>query len=244
MTARATEPVRRGAADALAPGAEVTASWDLADAFPLSTIDPTLRASPGPPQRSSMSKTRVGRCGRGRRRGDHPGVVRHPGARRRAPARPRRRRAMKPQASVGKGEGAAQPHRLGGLHPAPVGQALRDGHGLPGEREVRGVLERDGVAHGQRRRATSTTWCQRVGRRRPAADLRRRRQAGEHRSCIPNVEEVPPVPEGAAASTRSTASTTASATSSARTSCSTRPRPSRRPRRRGRSSTAPSTRAS
>ena len=26
------------AADALAPGAEVTATWDLADAFPLSTI--------------------------------------------------------------------------------------------------------------------------------------------------------------------------------------------------------------
>ncbi len=39
------------------------------------------------------------------------------------------------------GRGQAQPDRLGGLRPARVGQALREVDGLPGERQVRGLVQ-------------------------------------------------------------------------------------------------------
>ena len=90
------------------------------------------------------------------------------------------------------GRGQAQPDRLGGLRPAPVGQAVRAADRLPGERQVRRHLQRHGLADGERRRRPVRP---RVGlrRRRPASDLRRRRAAGEHLPG-PVLEALPPVP--------------------------------------------------
>ena len=91
---------------------------------------------------------------------------------------------MTPRRAVGDGEGAAQHHRVGRATPrtAPttrrqLGDAVREGDRLQGQRQDRQHLRRDGPADAHRpvRRRVG------VGRRHAAADLRRRRRPGEHR---------------------------------------------------------------
>ena len=77
------------------------------------------------------------------------------------------------------GRGPAQPHRLGGLPAARVGQAVRAADRMPGEREVRGQLGRDGRADEERRRRPVRHGVL-LGRRRPAHPVRGRRPPGEH----------------------------------------------------------------
>ena len=48
--------------------------------------------------------------------------------------------------------GQAEPDRLGGVRPAAMGQPVPEGHRLPGQRQVRRVVQRDGLADGQWRR--------------------------------------------------------------------------------------------
>ena len=143
--------------------------------------------------------------------------------------------------SVGKAEGKLNLIAWEGYAQPAVGQAVREADRLPGERQVRRLLQRDGLADGQRRRRPVRPGVG-LRRRRPAPDLRRRRAADQHQPD-PVVEEVPPVPAVARRSTRSAASTTASPTSSVPTCCSTRPRRSRPRRPRGRCCTPRSTRA-
>ena len=77
------------------------------------------------------------------------------------------------------GRGPAQPHRLGGLPAAAVGQAVRAADRMPGEREVRGQFGRDGRADEERRRRPVRHGVL-LGRRRPAHPVRGRRAPGEH----------------------------------------------------------------
>ena len=73
--------------------------------------------------------------------------------------------------------GAAQPRRVGGLHPAAVGEAVHQGDRLQGERQVRRLVGRDGHAHAPGRRQPVRHGL-RLRRRQPAPDPRRRRPAG------------------------------------------------------------------
>ena len=78
------------------------------------------------------------------------------------------------------GRGAAESRRVGGLHAAAVGQAVPEGDRLPGAREVRGLLGRDGDAHASGRRLPVRHGVG-VRRREPAPDLRQGRAADQRR---------------------------------------------------------------
>ena len=67
--------------------------------------------------------------------------------------------------------------RLGGLHPAAVGEAVREADRLHDQREVRRLVRRDGGADALRRRQPVRHGLG-LRRREPAPDLRRRRPAG------------------------------------------------------------------
>ena len=68
-------------------------------------------------------------------------------------------RASRPQASTEDARGGHAEHdRVGGLHAAAVGEAVREADRLQGQREVRRLLGRDGHADALRAAAASTTW--------------------------------------------------------------------------------------
>ncbi len=77
--------------------------------------------------------------------------------------------------SVGKGEGKLNLIAWEGYAQPQWVKPFEKQHRLPGQRQVRRLLERDGLADGQRRRRPVRPGVG-VGRRRPAADLRRRRR--------------------------------------------------------------------
>ena len=95
------------------------------------------------------------------------------------------------------GRGPAQPGRVGRLHAAGVGEAVRSADRLPGARQVRRLLRRDGHADAPGRRQPVRHGL-RLRRRQPAADPRRRRAAGQRRPH-PGLEELHPAAEVAAA---------------------------------------------
>ena len=125
--------------------------------------------------------------------------------------------------------------RLAGLHRARrnrqglrLGDAVREGHRLQGQREDRRHLGRDGVADEPGRLRPGD----RVRRRVAAADPRRHRAAGRHLARA-ELRRTSTAPARKRRGTSSTASITACLTSGDRTCSCTTPRCSRRRRRRG-----------
>ena len=141
------------------------------------------RADP-PDDNSARTRGRVRHRGRllQRRQSSSSGTGTGTAPPRTAGARSRARRAHRGPAGAAEdrqGRGPAQPHRLGGLPAAAVGQAVRAADRLPGEREVRGQFGRDGRADEERRRRPVRHGVL-LGRRRPAHPVRGRRAPGEH----------------------------------------------------------------
>ena len=87
------------------------------------------------------------------------------------------------------GRRPAEPDRVGRLRAAGMGQAVRKADGLRGAREVRGLIRRNGRADAPGRGAVRPRVG--VGRREPAPDSRRRREAGERRTGA-GMEELHP----------------------------------------------------
>ncbi len=125
-----------------------------------------------------------------------------------------------PAAGVSKQQRRHAEHdRVGGLHPAAVGEAVREGDRLQGAREVRRLLGRDGDADALGRRRPVRHGLG-VRRREPAADLRQGRAGRSTRRRSPT-SRTSARRSSRRRTTRSTASTTASRCSGARTRCST-----------------------
>ena len=113
----------------------------------------------------------------------------------------------------------AQHDRVGGLHPAAVGQAVREDTGCKVQREVRRLVGRDGHADALGRRRPVRHGLG-LRRREPAPDLRQGRPGGRPVED-PRLQELQRRRSSRRRTTRSTASTTASRCSGARTRCST-----------------------
>ena len=139
------------------------------------------------------------------------------------------------------GRGSAQRDRVGGLHAAAVGQAVREADGLSGELEVRRILGRDGDADASGWRLAVRPRV-RLRRREPAPHPGRRRGPGQ-RQPDPGLEELHSAAPVPVAQHRQRRALRRSRCSGARTRCSTTRRRSTRRRRAGRRSTARSTRA-
>ena len=102
--------------------------------------------------------------------------------------------------SIGRGEGQLNLIAWEGYTAAAVGQAVRAGDRLQGQREVRRLLRRDGHADAPGRRLAVRHGLG-LRRRGAAADPRRRRAAGERRAD-PRLQELHPAAPVAAAQHR------------------------------------------